>query len=656
MAKVRVVQTSFTAGELSDTALGRTDLQLYFNGAKRIRNCYVMPQGGLFRREGLGYVAEMTSSAAGRNIPFVFSTEQEYLISFTAGEFKVYKDNVLQATVTSSPIDTITLDQINAMKYTQSQDVLTLFFGTRKPIEISRTSDTSWTVAEVTFDYIPKYAFSDVTQNSQASTLTLTAQSEADRYTAVAGSGTPFSAASVGQQILANFGVFEIVAYTNSTTVTIRTLVPPTATTGITSWVLETGYEDVWSNTRGWPAGGCYFLGRLFLYGGERVATLFGSRIGEFYDFELRQQSSDDALEATIDSDQVNAIQNLIPGRSLQIYTSGGEFYVGDPGANTGLTPDNFIILRATELGSEDVRPVGVDGSTYFIEKGGSVIREFVFNELEQSYISRNVSRLSSHLVLDPSRMAARPVTSKYPCPVVFMVNSDGTVTVFATNRNEKFEAFFLFSTDGIVEDVATLGQRAYFIVRRSIDGNTVRYIEELDPDRYLDCSAIDTNSPADTDWTGFGHLAGETVAVRGDGYNLPDAEVDGSGEFSTEDAFEEIEAGFAFYALVQTLPIEYEINGMPSVGEYKRLISLNVRLYDTRNLVYTRTANNGVAQESKPAFRAFGSDVLDQRPQLFNGWKRLFINGVNRDCSVILTQSEPTEWNITSLVYEVSA
>jgi hypothetical protein len=153
-------QAGFNKGQLSPALFGRTDIDsMYSQGAEEVTNAYVMPQGGLRRREGLEYIATTTSSAAGRLVSFEFNTEQKYLLVFTAGEMKVYKDDVLQATITSSPISTLTAAMVAEMKWTQSADTLYLVHEDVQPIKVTRASHTSWSASSVTFSNIPTYDY-----------------------------------------------------------------------------------------------------------------------------------------------------------------------------------------------------------------------------------------------------------------------------------------------------------------------------------------------------------------------------------------------------------------------------------------------------------------------------------------------------------------
>ena len=75
---------SFAAGELSPLLDGRTDLAKYFVGLKTLLNMIAYPTGGVTRRGGLKYIAEVkngyNAASAVRLFPFEFSTTQAYMI------------------------------------------------------------------------------------------------------------------------------------------------------------------------------------------------------------------------------------------------------------------------------------------------------------------------------------------------------------------------------------------------------------------------------------------------------------------------------------------------------------------------------------------------------------------------------------------------
>ncbi|MCX7371387.1 MAG: hypothetical protein NTW56_02935, partial [Alphaproteobacteria bacterium] len=88
MSGQRMLKSSFTAGELSPALLGRADLRAYGNGARRLRNVFIQPTGGLSRRPGLRHIATLPGPA--RLCAFEFNTEQTSLLAMTANRLQVF--------------------------------------------------------------------------------------------------------------------------------------------------------------------------------------------------------------------------------------------------------------------------------------------------------------------------------------------------------------------------------------------------------------------------------------------------------------------------------------------------------------------------------------------------------------------------------------
>lgn len=96
MAKFFNIIDSFTTGEVSPRLRGRVDLSQYNNGCRTLQNFTIQPHGGVSRRTGSEYVAEVdNSSNATRLIPFEFSTTQAYVLELGNQTMRFFKDQGL---------------------------------------------------------------------------------------------------------------------------------------------------------------------------------------------------------------------------------------------------------------------------------------------------------------------------------------------------------------------------------------------------------------------------------------------------------------------------------------------------------------------------------------------------------------------------------
>lgn len=146
------LKPSFAGGELTPALYGRTELQKYDIGAAKLQNAYVLRYGGASRRPGFRYVAPTHGKQKARLIPFSYSTEQNYVLEFTAGAIRIYTNGGIvtdekgRPVVVSSPYKEADLA---TMKYVQSADVLFLAQPNHPPMTLTRYSQTDWRLVKM---------------------------------------------------------------------------------------------------------------------------------------------------------------------------------------------------------------------------------------------------------------------------------------------------------------------------------------------------------------------------------------------------------------------------------------------------------------------------------------------------------------------------
>jgi hypothetical protein len=281
-------QTNFSTGELDPLLRSRVDLQAYNNALESATNVLIQPQGGLRRRPGTKHILELpntsTESAGNgvRLVPFQFSVDDSYMLCFTHQRMHIIKDGAVVANINGSgnnylAVSSITSAIVDDMCWTQSADTLIVVHPDLPPVTIVRgATDATWTATTITFDSIPKYAFTLAYSNPSG---TLTPSAVAGNITLTA-SVSVFTAAHVNQYINATpQGRVKIVRYNSGTSVDGITEYPffNTAAVASGSWELETGYEDVWSAGKGYPRTVTFHEGRLFFGGSKsRPSTIWG--------------------------------------------------------------------------------------------------------------------------------------------------------------------------------------------------------------------------------------------------------------------------------------------------------------------------------------------------------------------------------------------
>ena len=647
MARFVSMQTNFTAGELDPLVRARVDIESYKNALETARNVICQPQGGVTRRPGTKFINELggTPASGVRLVSFEFSVTDSYMLCFTNDTMYVYKDKALVHTETSTGIVSAYLD---TMCWTQSADTLIVVHQDMAPRKIVRgASDTDWTISTISFDSIPNYAFTLSTFDTSGSG-TLTPSDVSGKITLTSQHAT-FTAAHVGQFINASpQGRARIVEVTTTTTVNVVTEFPFFDTTAIANadWDLEIGYEDVWSASKGWPRTVTFHQGRLYFGGSKsRPSTIWGSKVGLYFSFEAVEALDDDAVEATLDTNTFNAITDLISGRDLQIFTTGGEFNVNQEGLSA-ITPSNFFVSASSRNGSkEGIRVQQLESGVLFVQRQGKALSEIAYSDATLSYETAKVSLLSGHLLKGPKRMDIRRAVATDENDLLLLVNEDdGSICLFSLLRAQNVIAPSQFTTTGSFKDIGVDIVDIYTVVSRDDGGVTKYYVELFDDNSLTDCGVVGTTSAT----ANMAHLVGAVVHCISDGYVESDQTVPAGGTITfTNPPTASSECGLPISVEIKTMPTEVKMQSGTRIGFRKRIVEVNALLYKTQNIVI----NNNLVP-----IRSLGSGALDEPVPEFTGTKTLHgILGYSNNGQITVTQSSPLKLTLLGLEYKVS-
>jgi len=650
MTRAVTLQSNFTTGEIDPLLKSRIDINQYYNALEQARNVLIQPQGGATRRPGLQFLSEIPSAAnpqdGCRLVPFEFSTTQSYMLLFVHNRMYIYKDKVLQTNINSSGNDylvtTITSTMIKTIDFAQSADTLIVVQEDMAPKQITRGgSHTSWTIADISFEFIPKYPFSLSTSNPSA---TLTPSAVDGNITLTASSGV-FASGNVHDYVEAADGIgrARITRFESSTVVEAIVEIPffNTAAIASGSWLLETDYVDVWSATYGYPRTVTFHEGRLYFGGSKSLPnTVFASRVARFFDFNPGESLDDDAIEVTLNTGQVNAITGMFSGRDLQLFTKGGEFFLPQTSLDP-ITPNNVVIQGATKRGSkEGIKPVGAESGTMFIQRSGKSLREFLFSDVELSYISNNISLLSSHLLVDPVDMALRKATSTDDGDLLLLCNTDGTLATYSILRGQNVIAPSLSTTDGEFINVGVDVDTIYTVVKRTVNSATKYYVEALNDDNTTDSATLLSGSskPSSTSVTGLSHLEGKTVKVIVDDGMQSDKTISSGGITLDAVPTTYVEIGLDYTPTIKTMPVELKLPSGNIIGQKKRIVDATALVYLSQNLTLD------------------AKDFAFTAAQFFTGKKRRKpMLGYDREGQLTFSQSAPLFFTLLGIEYKVS-
>ena len=693
------MQNSFNTGELSPRLVGRTDLSKYAAGALEIKNLIVQAQGGIKHRPGTRFVLEVKNSAnATRLVAFVFSTVQAYILEFSNNLIRFYKDEgvILSG---GNPLEvgtTYTTAEIPDLQFTQSADILFIAHPDHPVAELTRTSDTVWTLSDMEFidgPYLP--------QNTTETTLapdgfTPTTVVTASSIVGING-GVGFRASDVGRHMrmrtdgaagsVSDVGWGVITIFTDTTHVTVEMVENFNGgSTPNTDWRL--GAFGTAADL-GFPRVLTFHEQRLWLGanpGGPQ--TVYGSMISLFGTFSPTDFSDpaglvvdDSGMNYTIAADQVNAIHWMNPIRALLMGTSGGLWPVQATTALEAITPTNIQINRSSVNGGAAVQPANAEDVAIYVSNTKRKIWSAGFDALKDAFGSQELTLLADHITesgVDVLAYAGEPHS------VIWAVRGDGVLVglthvpsqdVFAWHRHTLGGVFG--SGDAVVESIAVIPapsgdpsstgrtnidhDQVWLIVKRTIDGVTVRYVEFMEDDFadtdvledafYVD-SGLTYNDVATATITGLDHLEGETVQVVVEGAAHPDRTVSG-GSITLNSTYTKVHVGLYSTAQGETLNLEPVVSGLRATGSaqgrLKRIPRLILRF--DRTLGGEVCANEDGATFDPIFFRAVG-DPMDAPPPLFTGDKLMALEcGWSREARVKFRQPQPLPWNLIALI-----
>ena len=460
-----------------------------------------------------------------------------------------------------------------------------------------------------------------------------------------------FAPAAVGEyaQVTSTFGRARYVEYVSPTVMKAVTEVAFFDTDDVTAgfWESEHGYEDVWSNTRGWPRSAAFHEGRLYFGGSKsRPNTIWGSGVINYFDFAAGTGLDDESVEATINTNQLNTIVNLFSGNDFRIFTTGGEFVILQ-GTNEPITPSTFFVRPQTRLGSKAGIPIEeLNGASIFIQRQGKSINVFQFGDTTASYQVRNISALSSHLLKNPVDMAARRAASTDESDRLFVVNgTDGSMAVYSILVGQNVIAPSRFVTDGEYIAVGVEVADVYVIVKRTINGSDNYMLEKFDQNLTLD--SVKSGGAASS--VTMDQLQGETVQIIRDGVLEPEQVVPASPYTITfaSPATSSYQVGLNYTVTARTMPAEPVLSSGSVQGFKKRIIQVDAIVNSTKDMTI-----NG----KQVSFRNFGEDVLDSPVEPFTGIKTVHgLLGYSGTGQITISQNVPLEMIVLGLEYRLS-
>jgi hypothetical protein len=455
--------------------------------------------------------------------------------------------------------------------------------------------------------------------------------------------------------------------------ISITSLSSSATATAVSTQTGVSRQEPAWSATRGYPSTVTFYQGRMY-FGGLRSLqeSILGSWVNDILNFDTAQGLDDQAIFATMSGVALNAVTGLFPGKSLCVFTTGGEFrFVNDGGSP--IIPTSFP-TNQTQYGTAQIKPVMIDGNTIFVQRNRNSIRDFQFDYTQDQFNSLGLSSFASHLVYDIKDLAAWNGSNIEELNLVFVVNGtnsnttsatnpntlpNGTCAVYNTRKEASVQGWTLWETQGEYKAVGEVLEDLFFLVKRTIGGVSRLVFEQATENTFMDCGTGYVTSAGVTSVPGLNWLNGLSCRVRADGLVLDDVTPSGGVAALTRDGrpyttMTGYEIGLNFNPTVTPMPIQTTRWGAGSNLVWKkRIVSAQIKVRNTLGLLY----DSGSGAELLPT-TTFDTINFDSTPVPYSGVIKLEDASTwdNSDEKIVsFTQVDPLPFYLMYIDIELS-
>lgn len=467
------------------------------------------------------------------------------------------------------------------LHYVQSADVLTIVHPDYAPRELRRYGATNWQLATISF----AAAIAAPTGQSATPSAADTTYSYSYVITALDADGVSESVASTAATCTGNL-------FTTGFTVTVEWSAVATASRynvyklqgGLYGYIGQTTgtsivddnispdlsktppiYDAAFTGSGNYPAAVSYFEQRRCFAGTTSKPqniwmTKSGTESDMSYSLPIRD---DDRIAFRVAAREANTIRHIVPLSGLVLLTSGAEWRVTSVNSDA-ITPTSISVRPQSYVGASNVQPAIVNNTLLYCAARGGHVRELGYQQDAAGFITGDVCLRAPHLF--DGYTIVDMAYAKAPQPVAWFISSSGYLLGMTYVPEQQVGAWHWHDTDGTFESCCVVAEgdedMLYVVVRRAINGSSVRYIERLESRQFtaqadayfVDCGLTYSGAAATT-ITGLDHLEGKTVNILADGAVHPQRTVTG-GAITLDAEASTVQVGLPITADLQTLPI----------------------------------------------------------------------------------------------------
>lgn len=418
--------------------------------------------------------------------------------------------------------------------------------------------------------------------------------------------------------------------------------------------------QTIFASSGNYPRAASYFEQRRVFAGSTNEPqttwlTRSGSDSNMAQSFPLRD---DDPFDFRVAAREANQIKHLVPLDDLLLFTGAAVWRVFSNN-NDALTAQTVTFRPTAYIGATDVQPVTTGKAVIFEEARSAHIQEVRYSFESQGVTVNDVSLMAPHLF---DGYTARDVSfAPGRLKTVWVTRSDGTMLGMTYIPEQEVTSWHHHDTDGLFESVATVAEGTedgiYFIVQRTINGRTVRYIERLQTSAtvslvdafYVDCGKTSLVAGATT-ITNLHHLEGKVVNILVDGVVHPQRTVTNGAITLATAIVTKAHVGLPITAQLQTLPMAILQASGAGIGSKKNVSQVVLRVFKSSQFWA------GATFAKLRQFKQRTTEVYGAPPALYTGIAPVTIDGKwTDDAQVVIQQTDPLPLQVNALALEVS-
>jgi hypothetical protein len=384
--------------------------------------------------------------------------------------------------------------------FVQSANVITLVHPTYAPQELKRTADTTWTMTPAVFapaiDPPPVFPTPTLTGGGAGSTvwwaITAIASETFEESlpiqtiqtsTKVPSAATPTQIAWTAATGAQGYYIYRSNDATSFGLVGFS-LVNSFTDSGYTPDFLKAPpvSRNPFPGAGDYPSAVAYYQQRrVFASTNNKPETIWGSRSGLRTNFTTSfPLQDDDAVTFSLVGQKVNQVKHLLDLGRLIVFTSAEEKMVEGDQAGI-LRPDAINPRKLSANGSGSLKPIELDDSALYLQARGTKVRDFKPVSADY-YEGTDLTIFAAHL-FDGYTLVDWDYAQN-PHSIIWAVRSDGALlglTYFAIRRSGAGTGTI---PTACYENVCVVPEGSedavYFVVRRTINGATKRYVERM--------------------------------------------------------------------------------------------------------------------------------------------------------------------------------